>query len=165
MAKSKLYEGFGQSFTCAEWARQLNMDHVTLWRNLQKGRTVEEVARWKGIDYKPGTVEPAKRKPRQGARMNTTRVLIEILLGQSGYSLTPLRILPSGRGQTHHIYYGPNLLGVYNYEADILKLSGGDNTKLIDPVAPRQQIHATLDGWELTPATRLQMIQIDDYDE
>lgn len=45
------YQGFGEEHTNAEWARRLGMRRNTLWRNLQKGLTIEQVAEIRGIKY------------------------------------------------------------------------------------------------------------------
>lgn len=43
------YEGFGKRYTCAEWERVLGVSHTTLWRALQRGESIEDFAKRKGI--------------------------------------------------------------------------------------------------------------------
>ena len=44
-ARHRLYEGFGEKHTNAQWAKLLGLPRNTLWRYLQRGITIEEVAR------------------------------------------------------------------------------------------------------------------------
>lgn len=46
------YEGFGREYTCAEWARRLDVPRNTLWRWLNRGYSVEEFASNRGIKFK-----------------------------------------------------------------------------------------------------------------
>lgn len=48
-ARHKTFEGFGQRKTCAEWSRTLGINKTTVWRYLQRGLTVEEIAKIRGI--------------------------------------------------------------------------------------------------------------------
>jgi hypothetical protein len=45
------YEGFGESHTCGEWSRLLPLNRWTLRRYLEKGLTVEEIVRLRGLAY------------------------------------------------------------------------------------------------------------------
>ena len=43
-ARHRLYDGFGEKHTNAQWAKLLGLPRNTLWKYLQKGLTIEEVA-------------------------------------------------------------------------------------------------------------------------
>lgn len=49
-ARNRTYPGFGEEHTNAQWARLLGLNRTTLWKHLQKGLTIEEVAQIRGID-------------------------------------------------------------------------------------------------------------------
>lgn len=49
--RGEVYEGFGEHHTNAEWARRLGLSRQAMWRGLQKGLTVEQVAEKRGIKY------------------------------------------------------------------------------------------------------------------
>lgn len=51
LARLRTYPGFGEEHTNAEWARRLGVPRNTLWRNLEKGLTVEQIAERRGIKY------------------------------------------------------------------------------------------------------------------
>jgi hypothetical protein len=51
--EAETYEGFGRRMTCAKWARFLRVSQSTLWRHLQKGKTIEDFAAEKGIKINP----------------------------------------------------------------------------------------------------------------
>lgn len=36
-----------------EWARILGLPHVSVWRYIQKGLTIEEIAEIRGVKYPP----------------------------------------------------------------------------------------------------------------
>lgn len=44
-ARHRTYEGFGEKHTAAQWAKLLGLPRTSLWRYLNKGLTIEEVAR------------------------------------------------------------------------------------------------------------------------
>lgn len=44
-ARHRVYEGFGEKHTNAQWAKMLGLPRNTLWKYLQRGLTIEEVAR------------------------------------------------------------------------------------------------------------------------
>ena len=50
-ARSKTYPGFGEKHTNAEWAKLLGLPRNTLWRYLQRGLTIEEIAQKRGLKY------------------------------------------------------------------------------------------------------------------
>lgn len=50
-ARWRKYKGFGEEKTNAEWARALGLARHVLWRYLQRGLTVEQVADLRGITY------------------------------------------------------------------------------------------------------------------
>lgn len=50
-ARWKKYEGFGQERTNADWARELGLARHVLWRYLQRGLTIEQVVKLRGIEY------------------------------------------------------------------------------------------------------------------
>lgn len=52
-ARWRTFPGFGEEHTNAEWARLLELPRNTLWRYLQRGLTIEEVAELRGIKYEP----------------------------------------------------------------------------------------------------------------
>jgi hypothetical protein len=45
------YQGFGEAHGLREWARLLRLPHGSVSRYLQKGLTIEEVARLRGVKY------------------------------------------------------------------------------------------------------------------
>ena len=49
--RNRAYPGFGELHTCAEWARRLGIPRNTTWRYFQRGLTVEEIAKMRGIKY------------------------------------------------------------------------------------------------------------------
>lgn len=52
IARWKTFKGFGEEHTNAEWARRLGLPRNTLWKYLQKGMTIEEIAELRKITYK-----------------------------------------------------------------------------------------------------------------
>lgn len=52
-ARHQLFEGFGEKHTRADWARLLGLPRNTLWRYLDRGLTVEEIAELRSIEYRP----------------------------------------------------------------------------------------------------------------
>lgn len=50
-ARWRKYPGFGEEHTNAEWAKLLELPRNTLWRYLQNGLTIEEIAELRGIKY------------------------------------------------------------------------------------------------------------------
>lgn len=50
-ARWRKFQGFGEEHTNAEWAKILNLSRTTLWRYFQRGLTVEEVVKLRGIKY------------------------------------------------------------------------------------------------------------------
>lgn len=50
-ARHRLYDGFGEKHTNAQWAKLLDLPRNTLWRYLQRGITIEEVARIRSVTY------------------------------------------------------------------------------------------------------------------
>ena len=50
-ARHRLYEGFGEKHTAAQWAKLLGLPRTTLWRYLHACMGIEEVARLRHIDY------------------------------------------------------------------------------------------------------------------
>ena len=50
-ARWRKYEGFGSERTNAEWARELGLARHVLWRYLQRGLTIEQVVKLRGIAY------------------------------------------------------------------------------------------------------------------
>lgn len=49
--KGLTYEGFGKKLTCSQWASNLHIPKTTLWENLQKGKSIEDIAAERGIKY------------------------------------------------------------------------------------------------------------------
>ena len=45
------YEGFGEKHTVAQWVKLLNLPRTSLWRYLNDGLTIEEVARIRKVKY------------------------------------------------------------------------------------------------------------------
>lgn len=43
------YEGFGENLTLSEWARIFGLQRATIWRYLQRGLTIEEIADLRGV--------------------------------------------------------------------------------------------------------------------
>lgn len=53
--RSRLYAGFGEEHTCSEWACLLGLERWNVWNDLnKKGLSVEEMARYRGVEYKAG---------------------------------------------------------------------------------------------------------------
>lgn len=52
-ARHRKYKGFGEEHTNAEWARKFGLDRAVVWRYLQRGLTIEEIAELRGIKYPP----------------------------------------------------------------------------------------------------------------
>lgn len=50
-ARARKFPGFGEKHTNAEWARRLKLDRAAVWRHLQRGGTIEELAKIKEITY------------------------------------------------------------------------------------------------------------------
>lgn len=50
-ARWRKYEGFGQERSNADWARELGLARHVLWRYLQRGLSIEQVVKLRGIDY------------------------------------------------------------------------------------------------------------------
>lgn len=50
-ARWRKYPGFSEEHTNAEWAKLLEIPRNTLWRYLQNGLTVEQIAKLRGIKY------------------------------------------------------------------------------------------------------------------
>ena len=50
-ARWRKHQGFGEEHTGAEWAKLLGLPRNTLWRYLQRGLTVEQTARLRGVKY------------------------------------------------------------------------------------------------------------------
>ena len=50
-ALGRTFPGFGEEHTNAEWARRLGLPRNTVWRYLQRGFTVEQIAENRGIKY------------------------------------------------------------------------------------------------------------------
>lgn len=50
-ARHRIYPGFGEEHIAAQWAKLLELPRNTVWRYLQKGLTVEEISRIRGIKY------------------------------------------------------------------------------------------------------------------
>lgn len=51
-ARWSKYPGFGEEHTGAEWAKLLELPRNSLWRYLQRGLTIEQIAELRGIKYK-----------------------------------------------------------------------------------------------------------------
>lgn len=49
--RGQKYPGFGEEHTNAEWARRLGIPRNSLWRYLQRGLTIELIAKYRGIKY------------------------------------------------------------------------------------------------------------------
>lgn len=50
-ARWRKYPGFGEEHTNAEWARLLGLNRTTTMRYFQRGITVEEIVKLRGIKY------------------------------------------------------------------------------------------------------------------
>ena len=50
-ARHRKYHGFGEVHACAEWVRKFGLNRTVVWRYLQRGLTIEEIAGLRGIDY------------------------------------------------------------------------------------------------------------------
>lgn len=50
-ARAQKYPGFGEMHTNAEWARRLGLNRGLIWRHLQRGGTIEELAEIREIKY------------------------------------------------------------------------------------------------------------------
>lgn len=151
MRVKKLYSGFGETHSAGTWAKLLNVPRNTLWRILNNGGSVEEFARSRGIEYKPGN-----HCKRWGKRMAVTEFLVRDLLTGSGYD--PDRVTVRNiNGARHLVMYAGQILGVYSYQDDRLGLSGGESLKLVEPVVNGQKVQQVNGAWEIHPTTRAKL--------
>ena len=49
-ARHKMYEGFGQKHTNAQWAKILGLSRNVTWRYFKRGLTVEDICRIRHIN-------------------------------------------------------------------------------------------------------------------
>lgn len=154
MTQQKLYKGFGEDHTLAEWARLLGIRLGVLTYCVEKEKkTIDEVAGFLGIVYP----RPKKRKPREGAHMAEGRKLVEELLKRSGYEVEPgsvvLRLI---RNTSHKVTFNGKHLAKYDYKTGYLSnLFEGHTMPLRASFSDQLTIQQNQYGyWELTPGSR-----------
>lgn len=127
------HEGFGESHSITRWADLLGVPRNTMWRYLNAGLTVEEVAEIREITYlgeaaeDPTRASSGGRKPRTGHQIEKTRQLMLTILQQSGYDLTRQLDLEvtNASNRRHLIRYQGSFVGSYDYRQEVLTLSCG----------------------------------------
>lgn len=149
--KQPLYDGFGELHSAGAWAQLLLVDRSTLWRNLRRGVSVEDFAKARGITYPDPRKKDLPRVKERGRLIGVTAFLIRELLLTSGYDAVGLKILPGRGRQKYQIMHDGTTIGLYDYGADRLELSGGDSTRLVKPIAGDVQIVQQEGKWYLHP--------------
>lgn len=151
------YKGFGEEHTGPEWARRLGVPRKTMWRYLQRGMTVEEIAEMRGSNYPAESYKRTTRKPRLGARMEETRQAMIKLLEDSGYPVDSDEavMVKAHYGTRHLVEYNGGPVGIYNYKTGELHLGSGGGLRVRDPFVEKPMIiRNPLGVWEMHPTTR-----------
>ena len=148
--KRKEYEGFGMSWTAAQWARILELPANTVWRRLRAGETPEEIAtRRSGPGRKPAPLQ------RYGKRKAATYDIMVELLDRSGYDPEDLTVETARGGYKYKITRLGEIIGAYDYQTDRIWLRSGDRLALREPIIPDATIERLANGvWAPTLATK-----------
>lgn len=150
--KYKTFEGYGIHKTAAEWARAFALPRNTVWRYLHDGLTPEQIAERRGVSK--AMLDKMDPYEVRGERKSKTLRLIADLLERSDYDPEELEIEIVPGAYCYKVKRLGDLIGAYNYQADILQLSGGDRLYLQNPIVPETTIFRGIDGWMLTQETK-----------
>lgn len=155
--EQKYFEGFGTFKTAAEWARALGLPRMTVWRYLQQGVTPEEIKAKRDIK-KVNLAGKTQRKQRVGHRQVETLEMVEALLDVSDYDPDGLEVRVVGGAFRHKIVWGDMVVGEYDPAKDWLKLTGGEQIKLRNPVVPDQKVRNVGGVWQVAQETKQALI-------
>ena len=164
MTNEKTIDGFGYTYTVSEWANLLDLSmDVFKYYTEEKGLTVEDLYEIRGFNFVPK--KPKQRKPRQGARMEETKLRMYLLLLDSGYLLDEgqdqITVKPLDNNGNHFVAVGRRAFGTYNYREGTLKMKTGNGIPLreLDKEGLTATVIQTRDGgWDIHPDTQRMIV-------
>ena len=157
----KIKGSYGEELTASEWAERLGVEPDLILLCVQAGRSVAEIHALLKQPYKP----PKTRKPREGAQMLRTKERMAILLEVSGIAdrneaANDLTVQRVGTHSWHAVHYQGSRLGVYDYKAEALRLSGGQTLPLgLLAWKDAKVLHGADGLWRSHPDTHLLLVQ------
>ena len=156
--KEKKYPGFGVEKSVTGWVNFLGLPYATVWRHLNEGMTPEEIATIKGLTIDMSRLrEPSQRDK---DRMEEIERKIYDILDRSDYDPDGIVIGLSEEGRVLTIVWNDVPIGVYNYQKDVLHLTGGDSLHLRYPTVADLMIYKNDIGkWEIHPNTKIEIYE------
>lgn len=155
--KEKKYLGFGVEKSVSGWARFLKLPYATVWRQLEKGLTPEEIAIERELTLDMGELHELPKRVRD--RIEEVEELMADLLDRSNYDPDGLVVTMNQESGLLSIVWNYLAIGLYDYQKDVLHLTGGDGLRVRRPLVSDPMIKKNEAGkWVIHPETKVALV-------